>query len=194
MRGNAVLRAYSGFMLFFLAFLLRAEHFGGLSHNTALGALAVAVAAGGFIGTAAGSRIRSRRPHRILFAMLAAAALVTAACAWFFGLWAALIVAFVAATSQALAKLALDSTVQQETGEEIRSSTFAVSETLNQLAWVSGGLAGLALSLTSSGIAGLSFAAAGLAAGFVLLVAGRRHRTVVARQMTTARAPAPQPR
>jgi hypothetical protein len=194
MRGNAVLRAYSGFMLFFLAFLLRAEHFGGLSHNTALGALAVAVAAGGFIGTAAGSRIRSRRPHRILFAMLAAAALVTAACAWFFGLWAALIVAFVAATSQALAKLALDSTVQQETGEEIRSSTFAVSETLNQLAWVSGGLAGLALSLTSSGIAGLSFAAAGLAAGFVLLVAGRRHRTVLARQMTTARAPAPQPR
>jgi hypothetical protein len=194
MRGNAVLRAYSGFMLFFLAFLLRAEHFGGLSHNTALAALAIAVAAGGFIGTATGSRIRSRRPHRILFAMLAAAALVTGACAWFFGLWAALVVAFVAATAQALAKLALDSTVQQETGEEIRSSTFAVSETLNQLAWVSGGLAGLALSLTSSGVAGLSFAAAGLAVGFVVLMAGRRHRTVLDRQMATARAPAPQPR
>ncbi|HEY2549565.1 MAG TPA: MFS transporter [Streptosporangiaceae bacterium] len=194
MRGNAVLRAYSGFMLFFLAFLLRTEHFGGLSHNAALAALAIAVAAGGFIGTATGSRIRSRRPHRILFAMLAAAALVTAACAWFFGLWAALIVAFIAATAQALAKLALDSTVQQETGEEIRSSTFAVSETLNQLSWVSGGLAGLALSLTSSGAAGLTFAAVGLAAGFVLLLAGRRHRTVVATHTAAARPPAPQPR
>ena len=178
MRGNAALRAFSGFMLLFLAFLLRADHFRGLSHNDALGALAIAVAAGGFIGTALGSRLRSRRPHLIVFGMLAVATVTTAACAWFFGLWAALAVAFIAATSQALAKLALDSTVQHEVGEEIRSSTFAVSETLNQLAWVIGGLAGLALSLTSSGIAGLSVAAAGLAVTFALLLAGRRRRTL----------------
>jgi MFS family permease len=180
MRGNAALRAFSGFMLLFLAFLLRADHFRGLSHNDALGALAIAVAAGGFIGTALGSRLRSRRPHLIVFGMLAVATVTTAACAWFFGLWAALAVAFIAATSQALAKLALDSTVQYETGEEIRSSTFAVSETLNQLSWVIGGLAGLALSLTSSGIAGLSVAAAGLAITFALLLAGRRRRTLSA--------------
>jgi hypothetical protein len=178
MRGNAALRAFSGFMLLFLAFLLRADHFRGLSHNDALGALAIAVAAGGFIGTALGSRLRSRRPHLIVFGMLAVATVTTAACAWFFGLWAALAVAFVAATAQALAKLALDSTVQHEIGEEIRSSTFAVSETLNQLSWVIGGLAGLALSLTSSGIAGLSVAAAGLAITFGLLLAGRRRRTL----------------
>jgi MFS family permease len=183
MRGNAALRAFSGFMLLFLAFLLRTDHFHGLSHNEALGALAVAVAAGGFIGTALGSRLRSRRPHLIVFGMLAAATAITAACAWFFGLWAALAVAFVAASAQALVKLALDSTVQHEIGEEIRSSTFAVSETLNQLSWVVGGLAGLALSLTSSGIAGLSVAAAGLAITFTLLLAGRRHRSVVARAM-----------
>jgi MFS family permease len=177
MRGNASLRAFSGFMLFFLAFLLRAEHFRGIPHNVALLGLAVAVAAGGFVGTALGSRLRSRRPHLIVLGMLAAATMITAACAWFFGLWAALTVAFVAATAQALVKLALDSTVQHEIGEEIRSSTFAVSETLNQLSWVVGGLAGLALSLTSSGIAGMSVAAAGLAITLVLLLAGRRRRT-----------------
>ncbi len=180
MRGNAALRAFSGFMLLFLAFLLRADHFRGLSHNDALGALAIAVAAGGFIGTALGSRLRSRRPHLIVFGMLAVATVTTAACAWFFGLWAALAVAFIAATAQALAKLALDSTVQHEIGEEIRSSTFAVSETLNQLSWVIGGLAGLALSLTSSGIAGLSVAAAGLAVTLALLLAGLRRRTLSA--------------
>ena len=183
MRGNATLRAFSGFMLFFLAFLLREYHFNGLSHNFALAALGAAVAAGGFIGTAIGSRLRSRRPHLIMFGMLGVATVVTATCAWFFGLWAALIVAFVAATAQALVKLALDSTVQHETGEEIRSSTFAVSETLNQLSWVVGGLAGVALSLTSSGVAGLSVAATGLAVALVLMVAGHRRRTLAARQV-----------
>ena len=59
-----------------------------------------------------------------------------------------------AALGQALVKLALDSILQQEIGEEIRSSTFAASETLHQLSWVAGGLAGLAMSLTSSGVAG----------------------------------------
>ena len=182
MRGNATLRAFSGFMLFFLAFLLREYHFKGLSHNFALAALGAAVAAGGFIGTAIGSKLRSRRPHLIMFGMLVIATVVTATCAWFFGLWAALVVAFVAATAQALVKLALDSTVQHETGEEIRSSTFAVSETLNQLSWVVGGLAGVALSLTSSGVAGLSVAAAGLAVALALMVAGRRRRALEARQ------------
>src|SRR6266581_6478550 len=98
-------------------------------------------------------------------------------------LWAALVVAFVAASSQALVKLALDSTVQREIGEDIRSSTFAVSETLNQLSWVIGGLIGVALSLTSSGIAGLSVAAAGLAIALALLLAGRRNRIANARRM-----------
>ena len=113
---------------------------------------------------------------------------VTATCAWFFGLWAALAVAFVAATAQALVKLALDSTVQHETGEEIRSSTFAVSETLNQLSWVVGGLVGVALSLTSSGVAGLSVAAAGLAVALALLVARRRRRILNTRQVAAAEA------
>ena len=184
MRGNASIRAFNGFMLFFLVFLLRADHFRGISHNVALGALAGAVAAGGFIGTAVGSGLRSRMPHLIVFGMLVALTLITAVCAWFFGLWAALGVALAASLAQALVKLALDATVQREIGEEIRSSTFAVSETLNQLSWVIGGLAGLAMSFTSSGVAGLAVAAAGLAAAFVLLLASRRRRILAARHTT----------
>jgi hypothetical protein len=114
--------------------------------------------------------------------MLAAATVITAVCAVFFGLWAALVVSLVAAFGQVLGKLALDSTVQQEIGEEIRSSTFAVSETLHQLSWVAGGLAGLAMSFSNSGIAGLTVAAVGLGLSLVLLLGQRRRRILTARQ------------
>ncbi len=187
MRANATLRAFSGFMVFFLAFLLRIEHFPGVSDKTALAAMIVAAGLGGLLGSLLGSALRARRPHLITFGMLAAATVVTALCAVFFGLWAALVVALVAAFGQVLGKLALDSTVQQEVGEEIRTSAFAASETLNQLAWVAGGLAGLAMSLTSSGVIGLAVAAVGLALSLTVLVLQRRQRILSARR----RAPRP---
>jgi hypothetical protein len=181
MRANATLRAFSGFIVFFLAFLLRTVHFHGVNDKVALGGLLAAATIGGFLGTALGSALRSRRPFVITFGMLAAATVVTAGCALFFGLWAALAVALVAAFGQVLGKLALDSTVQQEIGEEIRSSAFAASETLHQLAWVAGGLAGVALSLTSSGVAGMTVAAVGLGLAFLFLLSQRRRRVLAAR-------------
>jgi hypothetical protein len=181
MRGNAALRAFSGYMIFFLAFLLRTVHFPGVNDKLALGAMIAAAGAGGFIGTGVGALLRARAPHLILFALLCMSTVVTAVCAVFFGLWAALIVALVAAFGQVLAKLALDSIVQREVPEEIRSSTLAASETIHQLAWVGGGLAGLAMSITDSGVAGLAVAAAGLAVTAALLVASRRRRILAAR-------------
>jgi hypothetical protein len=180
MQGNAVLRAFSGYMVFFLAFYLRSGHF-GVSHNVALGALVAAAAAGGLAAMAIGSLIRARAPQFILFAMLIVAPIVTAACAWFFSLTAANAVAFTAATAAGLAKLALDSIVQREIGEEIRSSTFAVSETLNQVANVAGSLAGVLVSILNNGQAGLAIAAAWLTAALVLLVLRRRRRILAAR-------------
>jgi MFS family permease len=181
MRANATLRAFSGFTVFFLAFLLRTVHFHGVNDKVALGGLLAAATIGGFLGTALGSGLRSGRPYLITFGMLAAATVVTAAAAAFFGLWAALVVALVAAFGQVLAKLALDSTVQQEIGEDIRSSAFAASETLHQLAWVAGGLAGVGLSLTSSGVAGMTVAAVGLGLSFLFLISQRRRRMLAAR-------------
>ena len=181
MRANATLRAFSGFTVFFLAFLLRTVHFHGVNDKVALGGLLAAATLGGFAGTALGSALRSRRPYLITFGILGASTVVTVACALFFGLWAALVVALVAAFGQVLAKLALDSTVQQEIGEDIRSSAFAASETLHQLAWVGGGLAGVALSLTNSGVAGMTVAAVGLGMSFLFLLSQRRRRVLAAR-------------
>jgi hypothetical protein len=181
MRANATLRAFSGFTVFFLAFLLRTVHFHGVNDKVALGGLLAAATLGGFAGTALGSALRARRPYLITFGILGASTVVTVACALFFGLWAALMVALVAAFGQVLAKLALDSTVQQEIGEDIRSSAFAASETLHQLAWVGGGLAGVALSLTNSGVAGMTVAAVGLGMSFLFLLSQRRRRVLAAR-------------
>jgi MFS family permease len=194
MRGNAVLRAFSGYMVFLLAFLLRTEHF-GVSHNFALGALVAAAAFGGLAAMAIGSLIRARAPQLILFAMLALAPIVTAVCAYFFSLEAAIAVAFTAALAAGLAKLALDSTVQREIGEEIRSSAFAVSETLNQVSNVAGSLVGVLVSMLNNGQVALAIPAAGLTVALVTMVARRRRRILAMRRDVPARPdPAARPR
>jgi MFS family permease len=186
-QANVTLRAYSGFMIFFLAFLLRTVHFGRVSDTLALGEMIGAVAVGGFIGTAVGAALRARAPQLMVFLMLGFTATVTTLCAAFFGLWAAIIVSFSAAVGQTLVKLALDSIVQREIPHDVRSSTFAASETLHQLSWVLGGLLGLLLSLTDSGVTGMAVAAAGLTLAFWSLLLARRRRNLRTRH------PAPAP-
>jgi hypothetical protein len=105
---------------------------------------------------------------------------ITIVCAVTFGLWAAAVVEFTAIFCASLAKLGQDSIVQREIGDEIRSSTFAVSETLNQVANVAGGLAGVLVSMLDNGQAGLAIAAGGLVVALFLLLAKRRQRVRVA--------------
>jgi MFS family permease len=193
MTGNAVLRAFSGYTFFFFAFLLQTEHF-GVSKHFALAVLAVAVAAGSIVAMVIGSWLRSRAPQLILFAVLTVAPVVAATAAWFFGLPAVIAVAFAAILCASLAKLAQDSIVQREIGDEIRSSTFAVSETINQVANVAGGLAGVLVSILDNGQAGLAIAAALLTAALVLLVARRRRRVLAQRREAEPQPARPRPR
>jgi hypothetical protein len=178
---NAVLRAYSGYILFLLAFLLRSVDLGTVfghtvSHNFALGALALGLSVGSLASMILGSFFKGRAPQLIMFSVLIVAPVVTALCAWVFGLWTAVIVEATAIFCASLAKLGQDSIVGREIGDEIRSSTFAVSETLNQVANVAGGLAGVLVSMLNNGQAGLGIAAGGLTVAVVLLVGRRRKR------------------
>jgi hypothetical protein len=196
---NAAMRIFYGFLLFFLAFFLRGktcksefvraagsahhaaaacEQFGHVSDTVALGGLAAAVAIGGMLGTGIGSALRSRGPQAMIFTVLALTTAASIACAVLFGLPSVLIVAFAAAIGQTLVKVGNDSILQREIPEDTRSSAFAFSETVNQLALVAGGLIGLLFSLTGSGFAGLTFAAAGLAVALVWLLTRRRRRIV----------------
>jgi hypothetical protein len=147
-----------------------------VSHNFALGALALGLSAGSLSSMVLGSFFRSRGPQLIMFTVLIIAPVVTAVCAWGFGLWAAVVVEFTAIFCASLAKLAQDSIVGREIGDEIRSSTFSVSETLNQVANVAGGLAGVVVSILDNGQAGLAIAAGALVVALVLLIVRRRQR------------------
>jgi len=88
----------------------------------------------------------------------------------------ALLAAAAASVGGALAKIALDSTLQADFGDDVRGQAFARSETALQLAWVAGGGVGLALPL--SGSYGLGFAAVALlaATGWTRLRGRRRAR------------------
>src|SRR5262249_40907524 len=152
------------------------------SEPVALGGLALAVATGGILGTMIGSALRARAPHALIFVVLALAAAASTVCAILFGLWSVLAVVLAAAIAQTLVKVALDSILQREIHEDTRSSTFAFSETLHQLALVAGGLVGLLLSLTGSGFAGLTVAAAGLLIALCWLLVTRRRRIVRTRR------------
>jgi hypothetical protein len=189
MRANAAIRAFYGFLLLFLAFILRSEKFGHVSDKVALGGLAVAIAVGGMLGTGIGSALRSRWPLAMIFTVLGLVTLASIACAILFGLPSVLIIALAAAISQTLVKVGLDSILQREIPEETRSSAFAFSETVHQLALVGGGLLGLLFSLTDSGFAGLTVAAACLALALAWLLATRRRR--LSRARPTVSGPAP---
>jgi hypothetical protein len=68
-------------------------------------------------------------------------------CAVFYGLLTAVLLGLTAGIAQALGKLALDSLIQRDVPERVRTAGFARSETLLQLSWVVGGFIGIALPL-----------------------------------------------
>ena len=174
LRANGSLRAFSGFLIMFLAFLLREELVGGLDDTLAIGLVAGAAGLGNAIGTTIGARLRTRGPEVVIVVVLGIVTLAAVAGGFFYGVATVLAVALAAGLAQSLGKLSLDAIVQRDVPEEVRTSAFARSETLLQLSWVVGGGVGIALPL--DGRLGLGLAAVGLAAMLVLTVRSTARR------------------
>ncbi|MFI9721387.1 MFS transporter [Streptomyces sp. NPDC052396] len=170
LQANAALRMLSGFLTFFLAFLLRVHPLDGLSPALSLGLAAVAAGAGNALGTAIGALLRSRGPEKTIALVLTTTLGTTIATAVFYGWFFVVVVAAVAGISQALGKQSLDSLIQRDVPEEVRTSAFARSETALQMAWVVGG--GIGILLPLNGVLGMSVAAAFLALGVTTAVRG----------------------
>ncbi|MFK4099791.1 MFS transporter [Streptomyces sp. NPDC019531] len=167
---NAALRWLSGFLTFFLAFLLREHPLTGESAAVSLGLVAVSAGVGNALGTAVGAWLRSKAPEIIIVTVVAfvlGAAITTAI---FFGAFLVACLAAVAGFSQALSKLSLDALIQRDVPELVRTSAFARSETLLQVSWVFGGAVGIVMPL--NGYLGLSVAAAVVAAGWLATAKG----------------------
>lgn len=173
LQANASLRALSGFLTFFLAFLLREHPLGGLGPAASLGLVVVAAGTGNALGTAVGAWLKARGPERIIAAMLGLALCATVLAAVFYQAVAVVVVTAAAAAAglcQALAKLSLDAMIQRDVPEEVRTSAFARSETALQMSWVVGGAIGISLPLI--GTLGMAVAAGLVALGVVLAVRG----------------------
>ncbi|MFJ8882815.1 MFS transporter [Streptomyces sp. NPDC102402] len=170
LQANAAHRALSGFLIFFLAFLLREHPLAGQSAAVSLGIVGVAAGAGNACGTAVGSWLRARGPEVIVAAVLGLALGVAVLAAVFFSTVMVAALAAVAGFTQALSKLSLDAMIQRDVPEEVRTSAFARSETLLQMSWVVGGAIGIALPL--NGVLGMSVAAGLLALGAAASVRG----------------------
>ncbi|MFG2329631.1 MFS transporter [Streptomyces sp. NPDC048604] len=182
LQANASLRGLSGFLIFFLAFLLREEPLAGQSAAVSLGIVGVAAGVGNACGTAIGSLLKSRAPEVIIATMILVELSAAICAALFFSpVWVA-VLGGVAGLSQALSKLSLDALIQRDVPEVVRTSAFARSETLLQMAWVVGGAIGIALPL--DGAVGMAVAAAILGTGAALSVRGL---------LSAPRRPAPRP-
>lgn len=183
LQANGALRMLSGFLTFFLAFLLRVHPLGGLGPAVSLGIVAVAAGAGNALGTAGAALLRSRGPEKTIAAVLTAALGMTVATAVLYNPFFVVAVAAVAGISQALGKQSLDSLIQRDVPEQVRTSAFARSETLLQMCWVVGG--GIGILLPLNGVVGMSVASAFLALGAATAVRGL---------LTAARRGSPHPR
>ena len=163
LRANAAFRCFSGFLTIFMAFLVRYHPLAGYKDLVAIGMIAGAAAVGNAVGTAFGSYLKARAPEGVISAMLALTTGAVLACAFYYSLITVLTVAAVAAMSAALAKLSLDALLQRDTLERVRTSAFARSETLMQLAWVVGGGLGIAMSYPGNGNGTFAFIVAAIA-------------------------------
>jgi hypothetical protein len=175
LRANCGPRWLSGFLSLFMAFLLRDHPIAGHSPQFLLAAVIGAAGLGNFVGIAAGSLMRRVNPKvTVVLAMLVdAGAAVFAALSY--GLFTLCLLGFVAGLAQCLAKLSLDSTIQRDVPERVRTSAFARSDTTLQLAWVIGGFVGIALPANPR--AGMITAAVVLVAWSLFVLANPSRRT-----------------
>ena len=170
----------SGFLLMFVAFLLRDRE---VRPDSAFGPgvmIAIVVGAAG-LGRVAGTLAASLL-HRVTPALAVVLALLMGAgaallAALFYSVWTLALLGLVAGLAQALAKFSLDATIQRDIPTKVQASAFGRSDTTCQLAWVVGGFVGIAIPLDPPRL-GLTVAFAALAAWttYVLSTAPRGRR------------------
>ncbi|TDW65964.1 putative MFS family arabinose efflux permease [Kribbella pratensis] len=146
-RCNLGLRFVSGFLTMYLAFLLRDQPISGVKGAVAAGAVIAAAGIGNSLGTLLGSLLKARKPEAVVLAVLLADAIVAVAVAVLYGLPILVALGLVAGLCSALGKLSLDAMIQRDVPESVRTSVFARSETVLQLAWVIGGGCGIVMPL-----------------------------------------------
>jgi MFS family permease len=178
--GSAMFRCLYGYLLVYFAFAIAAGQldttvFGrDLGNKAAVGLIGGALAAGTFLSTAVGTRLRIRRPLALQSSGLTITAGVAVLATIFYALPMVTLLALVTAIFSGISKLAVDASIQERVGERLRASAFGHSETILMIAWVVGGAVGI---IPITGRIGVAVAAAFAVAAAIraAIVAARLH-------------------
>ncbi|WP_109508395.1 MFS transporter [Nocardioides speluncae] len=177
LRGNCGPRWLSGFLTMFMAFLLRENPIDGWRPELLLAIVIGAAGLGNTLGIALAALLRRLNPTITVVIALAADAALALFGALFYGVLVLAAIGFTAGLAQILAKLSLDSLIQRDVPERVRTSAFARSDTVLQLAWVVGGFVGIVMPLEPRLGLGIAF---GVLAGWFVFVLAMRPRPEVA--------------
>ncbi|HEX6149345.1 MFS transporter [Nocardioides sp.] len=183
LRANCGPRWLSGFLIMFMAFLLRENPpDSDLSTELLVGLIVGAAGAGNALGILLASLLKRINPQITVVLALVAGAAVTLVATLFYGVLPLVLLGLTAGLGQSLAKFCLDATIQRDVPTRVQASAFARSDTTLQLAWVIGGFVGIAMPLDPARL-GLGVAVAVLTAwaGFVLATRPHRPAAVPAR-------------
>ena len=143
--GNSTIKVMVGFLFLYPAFVAKARDADGWAQLAMLGLIGAAAAIGNFAGNFASARLRLGRPSLLVVRCAVAVTVAAVAAAVAGNLLAAAIATLITSGSSAIAKAALDASLQDDLPEESRASAFGRSESTLQLAWVLGGALGVLL-------------------------------------------------
>jgi MFS family permease len=177
LRANCGPRWMSGFLTMFMAFLVREVPIGDWKPGVVLAIVIGGAGLGSTLGIALASVLKQVNPRITVVVALVANIVMATVAALFYGVLTAGLLGLTAGLAQSLAKLSLDSTIQRDVPERVRTSALARSDTTLQLAWVIGGFVGLVMPLVPQ--LGLGMAAVVLTGWlvFVLMAGSRGLRT-----------------
>jgi hypothetical protein len=188
LQGQSALRLLNGLLTIYLAFYIESTAHGWAA-AAELGAIVAAAGGGNALGTAIGTKVRLARPDLVIIAGTIAAAATCLLVALAFDIGFAVAGMLIAAVCNSLCKIALDSMIQRDVAERLRSSAFGRSETFLQLAWVIGAALGVALPSDRHVGGALGFWVAFAVLGSVAAIVTLRHRALSRSAAAPARSP-----
>jgi hypothetical protein len=177
LQGESALRLLSGLLTIYFAFYVETTAH-GLDAALQLGGIIGAAGFGNFSGTAIGTKLKMNKPELVIIISVAVTGAVCIISAIAFDVIFAIIGMYVSAVGNALSKIALDTLIQYDVVETLRSSAFARSETFLQLAWVVGAAVGVVLPSSKSHGGAIGFWVAGILTGSVAVILLLRQRAM----------------
>ena len=141
--GNCTIKVMVGFLFLYPAFVAKSHDASGWQQLRILGVIGAAAAIGNFAGNFTAARLKLGHPSLLVLRCAIAVTVFALATALTGKLMVAALATLVTSAAAAIAKASLDASLQDDLPEKSRASAFGRSESLLQLAWVTGGAIGV---------------------------------------------------